>query len=126
MNRLPDELSNLVSEAATSVYTKLREASREFGPASDEDHPLRLLESEAGMLELARAGAKLHYRLFRQPIESIPEGLPANWGKLAGCLRGLGRRGAPLLLQDPLVWGLPRTRCLGGSCTTGTATALPT
>ena len=112
--RLPDELSNLVSEAATSVYTKLREASREFGPASDQDHPLRLLESEAGMLELARAGAKLHYRLFRQPIKSIPEGLPANWGKLAGCLRGLGSQDAPLLLQIhssgdypyPVPWGL--------------------
>jgi hypothetical protein len=112
---LPGELSNQVSAVANNVYTKLRDASQGFGPASDQDNPLRLLEPEAGMLELARAGATLHYRLFRQPIKSIPGGLPAEWGQLADCLRGLGSQDAPLLLQIhssgddypyPVPWGL--------------------
>jgi CHAT domain len=112
VHRLPDELSNQVSAVATSVYARLRDASREFGPAGDPDSPLRLREPEAGMLELARAGAKLHHHLFRQPIRSIPEGLPAEWGELADCLRGLGSQDAPLLLQIhssgdyPVPWGL--------------------
>jgi len=110
--RLPDKLSNQVSQVATGVYTKLRDASREFGPAGGQDDPLRLSEPEAGMLELARAGATLHYRLFRNPITAIPEGLPAEWGQLANCMRGLGSQDAPLLLQIhssgdyPVPWGL--------------------
>lgn len=114
VRRLPGELSNQVSALAASVYTKLRDASREFGPASDQDHPLRLLEPEGGMLALARAGATLHYRLFRQPKPSIPDGLPAKWGEVADCLHGLGSQDAPLLLQIhssddypyPVPWGL--------------------
>jgi hypothetical protein len=109
---LPGELSTQVGRVADGEYTKLRNASRQFGPAAGQDNPLLLREPEACMLALAKAGATLHYRLFRKPLKPHGGELPEEWGKLADCLRGLGNQDAPLLLQIhssgdyPVPWGL--------------------
>jgi Caspase domain len=108
---LPAELASQLDRVARDLYAMLRDLSRQHPLQGDPGRPLRVGDSAQARLQLARAGATLHYRLFREPVQPVPGGLPAGLGAMADYLRGTGSEAEPPLLQIvardyPLPWGL--------------------
>lgn len=114
--QLQPELAGQLDRVATSLYADLREASRRHRLQGG---GLRVADSGDARLLLARAGAELHYRLFREPLQAITGGLPAKLGEMADYLRDKGDAADPPLLQIiahdfPLPWGLLYDRSSNG------------
>lgn len=111
VEQLSPELAAQLADIARTQYDRLREASRLASLQRDPDRPLRLTGSDELKLQLAKAGAQLHYHLFRSPTRPIFGGLPAEMGAIADYLRDRGDEAAPPLLQIvargySLPWGL--------------------
>jgi hypothetical protein len=115
--KLQPELADQLKEVATAQYSELRDVSLQ--------HPLqaggglRVADSGEAKLRLAKAGAELHRRLFREPVREITGGLPAKLGAMADYLRDTGDAADPPLLQIithdfPLPWGLLYDRSSDG------------
>jgi hypothetical protein len=115
--KLQPELAEQLKEVATAQYSELRDVSLQ--------HPLqaggglRVADSGEAKLRLAKAGAELHRRLFREPVREITGGLPAKLGAMADYLRDTGDAADPPLLQIithdfPLPWGLLYDRSSDG------------
>jgi hypothetical protein len=105
---LQPDLAVQLDRVATDVYRDLREVSRQHVLQGGS---LRLTDSGDAKLQLARAGAELHYRLFREPLQEMTGGLPARLSAMADYLRDRGNPADPPLLQlvshgYPLPWGL--------------------
>jgi CHAT domain len=108
---LPAELASQLDRVARDVYAVLREVSRDHPLQGGPGGPLRVADPAQARLRLAKAGAALHYRLFREPLQPVPGGLPAGLGAMADYLRDRGTGAEPALLQIvardyPLPWGL--------------------
>jgi len=109
---LPQELASQLDRVARDQYEELCDVSRQHPlQAGDPDRPLRVRDPDEARLRLARAGAELHYRLFRRPSAQIPGGFPARLEAMADYLGGQGDVADPPLLQIvardyPLPWGL--------------------
>jgi hypothetical protein len=108
---LPAELASQLDRVARDVYAVLREVSRDHPLQGGPGGPLRVADPAQARLRLAKAGAALHYRLFREPLQPVLGGLPAGLGAMADYLRDRGTGAEPPLLQIvardyPLPWGL--------------------
>jgi CHAT domain len=117
--RPPPELADQLSWVANDLYRELREVSLACPLQGDPDRPLRLSNSDEGKLRLAKAGAELHHRLFREPIQPIERTVLERLGAIADRLSGVGNENDPLLLQIhasdyPLPWGLLYDRSADG------------
>jgi hypothetical protein len=117
--RLPAELADQLNRVAADLYRDLREVSLTCPLQGDPESPLRLSNSDEGKLRLARAGAELHHRLFREPIQPIEGTFLHKMGAIADRLSGEGSEADPLLLQIhasdyPLPWGLLYDRSSDG------------
>jgi hypothetical protein len=117
--RLPLELADQLSRVATDLYQELRELSLICRPAGSTERPLRLINSGEGRLRMAKIGAELHYRLFREPIQPIEATSLEGMGVIADRLSREGSETDPLLLQIhasdyPLPWGLLYDRSSDG------------
>jgi hypothetical protein len=117
--RLPSELADQLSWLAANLYRDLREVSLMCPLQGDPERPLRLSNSDEGKLRLAKAGAELHHRLFRDPIRPIEGTFLKEMGAIADRLSGEGSETDPLLMQIhacdfPLPWGLLYDRSSNG------------
>jgi len=117
--RLPAELAYQLTRVATDLYRELREISLICPLRSSPDRPLHLSNSDEGKLRLAKVGAELHYRLFRQPIQPVEDGFLEKMGAIADKLSVEGNDTDPPLLQIhacdyPLPWGLLYDRSTDG------------
>jgi hypothetical protein len=117
--RLPLELADQLSRVATDLYQELRELSLICRPAGNTERPLLLINSDEGKLLMAKIGAELHYRLFREPIQPIEGPFLEGMGVIADRLSREGSEADPLLLQIhasdyPLPWGLLYDRSSDG------------
>lgn len=107
--KLQPELADQLKVVATEQYRKLCDVSLQHPLQADRG--LRVADSGEAKLRLAKAGAELHRRLFREPLQEITGGLPARLGAMADYLRDTGDVADPPLLQIvthdfPLPWGL--------------------
>ena len=117
--RLPRELAGQLDRVATRLYRKLREVSLASPPQGGQDRPLRPFNSDAAKLSLAKAGAELHYRLFRQAYPAIEGSFWKGMGEIADQLAREESDTDPLLLQIkapeyPLPWGILYDRSADG------------
>ena len=118
--RLPLELANQLSRVATDLYHELRELSLICRPADNTERPLGLSNSDEGRLLMAKIGAELHYRLFREPIQPIEGTFLEGMGVIADRLSREGSEQTHSCCRFmPLI-----TRCLGAYSTTGQVTAV--
>ena len=116
---LPTRLADQLSDVARYLNRELRQVSLACPLQGDRERPLRLSNSDEGKLRLAKAGAELHHRLFREPIQPIEGTFLEKMGAIADRLSVEGSETDPLLLQIhasdyPLPWGLLYDRSRDG------------
>lgn len=123
---LPSGFQPKIDELARLFYAQLRDLSYSSPTAPDRERPLRLGESGATALDLARIGARLHHQLFVAPDLPTDEPFPTEeMRRIAELLAGVDAGARPLLqihaIRFPVPWGLLYDRSSDGGTDLRTA-----